>query len=893
MYGYYLLWKYAKQLYNEQIAEDIIIKQFTKRLYINDFHNFGGIPYCFAFSMLDLMQQGIQFGGKVKSQPAKHMSSFMGHVIAFLTYSCQQLSGACSMPDILVITSFFVDKLFNENKNIPKEYLILQIKQELQGIIYQFNQPFRGALQSAFTNVSIYDSNFLDKICYEYIFPDGSKPNKKTIQFLQNLFLDLMNKTLDETIITFPIITACFATDDNNKVLDEEFLDFISEKNLKYGFINIFAGKTSITSACCFHPEQKIMVKNSDDGVIYDTFETVYNKKRQRNLTGYHNGSWVKGKFIKKHYIGDLYKITTKNNKEMIITENHLLPTINGDIYGKNLNTEDYLLTNSRQINSFPEQDKHLTYEQGYLIGLYLGDGSKYYRSNTWEITLSLNENDVFCKKIVKKALKDWNAKNKIAIYRVKNNVVFFKFYSKKVFNEINKWVRGNYSYEKELNLNVILQSADFRKGIIDGWYQSDGGNSNRIYSTSQKLIEHGEVLCSSLGINTIVNVSDRTGEGQVKIRGKLFNRNYPLYCLRFYGNANKRLEKNVYIVKNNSVYFKIKTIEKIENYNGYVYCFECSRKSEPYFTLPNNIITHNCRLRVDSKNDYFNTFGSGSNKIGSLSVTTLNLPRLAYLSKNKEEFIEYLKEDVEAASRINNVKRKMLEKNIEKGYLPLYTLNFMNLNKQYSTCGINGLYEALEILGFDILKEDGQLFVEAILNTINEVNDKQAEKFNAPHNSEIVPAESAAYKLAEADKLLGYNKDYILYSNQFIPLTVDADIFDRIELQGKFDKRLSGGAILHLNFSERIPNKEMMKKFIKLSIENGVVYHAINYLLSKCNNNHVTIENSDACSICGEKIIEKYERIVGYLAPVNWWNNKRKIHDHPNRVRYEEKDTK
>ncbi len=499
---------------------------------------------CFAFSLLDLMQQGIQFGNKIKAEPAKHLSSFMGHIIAFLTYSCQQLSGACAIPDALIIISFFIDKLFKENQNISKDYLISQVRQELQGMIYQFNQPFRGALESAFTNISIYDDFFLDKICNEYLFPDGTRPNKNIIKFLQNMFLDLMNETLSKTPITFPIITACFSVNENKEIQDEEFLNFIVDKNYDFGFINIFSGATSITASCC--------------------------------------------------------------------------------------------------------------------------------------------------------------------------------------------------------------------------------------------------------------------------------------------------------------------------------------------------------RLRNDSKNDYFNTFGSGGNKLGSLSVTTLNLPRIAYETQNVDKFLEELKHNVELTSRINNIKRHMLENNIENGYLPLYTLGFMSLNKQYSTCGINGLYESLEILGYDVLTEKGQELINKILDIINQVNLKQEKKFNAPHNAEIVPAESSGIKLAEADRILGYNNKYFFYSNQFIPLTHEADMYDRIKLQGMFDSKLTGGAILHINFADKIKDKEYIKKLIKHTVKSGVIYHAINYLLNRCVNNHITVGKSDKCYVCKEKIEESYERIVGFLVPVNQWNKVRRTEDHPNRIRYE-----
>ena len=110
---------------------------------------------------------------------------------------------------------------------------------------------------------------------------------------------------------------------------------------------------------------------------------------------------------------------------------------------------------------------------------------------------------------------------------------------------------------------------------------------------------EDMEVLITSLGMQSIINVSDRTNEKLI-IREEEFDRNYPLYCVRWYSEANHRANKDAeksWIKKNNSIYFRIKSIEKI-NYSGDVYCIECNNEKEPYFTLPCGLITHNCRLR-------------------------------------------------------------------------------------------------------------------------------------------------------------------------------------------------------------------------------------------------------------------------------------------------------
>ena len=115
-----------------------------------------------------------------------------------------------------------------------------------------------------------------------------------------------------------------------------------------------------------------------------------------------------------------------------------------------------------------------------------------------------------------------------------------------------------------------------------------------------------------------------------------------------------------------------------------------------------------------------------------------------------------------------------------------------MSLERQYSTCGFIGMNEAVELMGFDILKEEGQQFALEILDAINKVNDEMSKRYKVPVNCEQVPGENSAVKLAEADRVLGYNKQYTIYSNQFIPLTKKADIYDRIKLQSIFDKHLS-----------------------------------------------------------------------------------------------------
>ena len=246
------------------------------------------------------------------------------------------------------------------------------------------------------------------------------------------------------------------------------------------------------------------------------------------------------------------------------------------------------------------------------------------------------------------------------------------------------------------------------------------------------------------------------------------------------------------------------------------------------------------CRLRSEQKSEYFNSFGSGSSKIGSLGVVSINFPRLAIKYPDKEEFLKQLEEMVIICAKINNAKRKIVNKRIVNGNAPLYTLGYMELSKQYSTCGVNGFNECIELLGENILEEEGQKLALRILDTINDVNAKMQKYYDAPHNCEQVPGENMSIKMASKDKLMKYQDKYDIYSNQFIPLVTNADMLDRIKLQGLFDSHFSGGAICHLNVESPIEKTEDIMDLIRTAAKMGVVYHAINYVLSECENGHI-----------------------------------------------------
>ena len=287
------------------------------------------------------------------------------------------------------------------------------------------------------------------------------------------------------------------------------------------------------------------------------------------------------------------------------------------------------------------------------------------------------------------------------------------------------------------------------------------------------------------------------------------------------------------------------------------------------------------CRLRSDKSKIFTNSLGGSTSNIGSFGVCTINLATLGLRYKdNLDKFYEELEKNIRYAQEVNRCKMNFIKKDIKRGALPMYTLGFVSLDKQYATLGINGLYECCVELGKDYRELKNRGFVEELLQFINKVNDDIGEN-TLKHivNCEQVPAENVAVKLAKIDNLLGYNTNYEIYANQFIPLdiTTEGGILDRVSIQGELDKYFSGGSILHANLDQECDEQSFID-LGKYAIENGVRYFGINYVTCKCHNCEGTfVGKFDKCPHCGSEDFEAWCRIIGYMVPISNYNTVRR----------------
>lgn len=878
-----------KEMYDEDLANEYIRQLDSHEIYKHDETSI--MPYCVSITMYPFLFEGLKSLGGISTAPT-NLQAFCGSFINLVFAIASQFAGAVSTPEFLTYLDYFIRKEYGDDYYENTEKIVSLSKKEknidkvitdcFEQIVYSMNQPAAARnFQSVFWNIAYFDEPYFNGIFDDFVFPDGTEPKWISVSWLQKRFMKWFNKERLKTFLTFPVETMNLLNN-GTEYVDKEWYDFVCKMYSEgHSFFTYTSGSVDSLASCCFDGKQMCLTKSSN-GVNYMSFKELYEssyKDTKRNFTIFHNGSWVGGKVIKLPK-RDMYKITTSNNKELYVTDNHIFPTFDGDKKVSDLTEEDYILFNNRKLDTFPEKDKGLTYEEGYLIGMYLGDGSIYQKENiTPTISLSLNENKyINSKPIIEKALNKLDSNCNFVLNKSYNNVYPTTIRSWIINNFIKEYVSGKYCFEKELNMNCLLQSYEFRKGILDGYYETDGGNSNRIYTTSEKLVYQIESLITSLGLNSIIDCTDRTDE-KVIIRNQEFNRNYLLYCIRWYDSKNKRSMKNTYKVKNNSEYFKIKKIETYE-YDDSVYCFEMDNKEEPYFTLPNGVISHNCRLRNEiSDNTFSYTLGAGGVATGSKGVLTININRLVQdATKNNIDISKAVETQVEKCHKYLMAYNSIITDYFNARLLPVYDVGYISLEKQFLTLGINGFIEGAEFLGIDISPNDKYFeYGEKILKPIYDLNKRDKTK-EIMFNTEFVPAENLGVKNAKWDKKDGYFVPRDCYNSYFYKVEDEScNVIDKFILHGsKLTQYLDGGSALHCNLDEHL-SEEQYAKLLLIAIKTGCSYFTFNIPNTICNKcGHISKHKLNNCEKCGSEDLDYATRIIGYLKRVSKFSEAR-----------------
>lgn len=322
-----------------------------------------------------------------------------------------------------------------------------------------------------------------------------------------------------------------------------------------------------------------------------------------------------------------------------------------------------------------------------------------------------------------------------------------------------------------------------------------------------------------------------------------------------------------------------------------------------PYFSnfinsdmSPDDARSMCCRLRIDNRELYKRGGGLfGANPLtGSIGVVTMNLPRLGKVSKNKKEFFEKLAALMDTAKTSLEIKRKVLEGMTDKNLYP-YTKHYLESIKtaygtywtnHFSTIGLVGMNEAAEnLLGKGIATDEGRVFAEEVLDFMrNRLADYQEETGNN-YNLEATPAEGTSYRLALLDQKhfddaifangVGHEvKDPYYTNSTHLPVQHSDDVFEILELQDGLQTKYTGGTVIHFFIGERINDASVVKRLVKkICTEYHLPYFTITPTFSVCKTHGYIHGEAHLCPTCNS-YCEVYTRIVGYLRPVDQWNN-------------------
>jgi anaerobic ribonucleoside-triphosphate reductase len=306
------------------------------------------------------------------------------------------------------------------------------------------------------------------------------------------------------------------------------------------------------------------------------------------------------------------------------------------------------------------------------------------------------------------------------------------------------------------------------------------------------------------------------------------------------------------------------------------------------------------CRLRIDNRELVKRGGGLfGSNPLtGSIGVVTINMPRLGYLSKDGDEFIERLGRLIDIASTSLEIKRKMLESFTDSNLYP-YTKYYLSAMKErygeywknhFSTIGILGMNEAcVNLFGKDIGTPEGRVFALRVADSIRKHLVDLQQKTGNNYNFEATPAEGTSYRMARIDKktypdIICANEEafqaghepYYTNSSQ-LPVNYTDDIFEALELQDEIQTKYTGGTVLHIYAGERVEHPEVIKHLVqKICFGYKLPYFTFSPTFSVCPGHGYISGNRAQCPECGSST-EVYSRVVGYLRPIAQWNDGKK----------------
>jgi len=833
------------------------------------------------------------------AKPAKHPEVLLAHMVKFSAALQGHFAGAIGWD---AVNLYFAPYITHMSSN--------EVRQLSQMLIFEYSQQAvaRGG-QAIFSDINLYWEvpSHLENVPAigpggEYTGKTYGAYEKDAQKFLWELFEVYKEGDGCGRPFFFPKpllhITEKFFTTENHLEFLYHACDVASTKGNTYFVFD--RGATAKISECCFHNTQKVLVKTSR-GIRHDTIGKIC-RTYIKEIKVFHNGVFRKAKpVITKH--DKFVKVTLSNGFKMFVTDNHLCPTYVGDKEAKFLTTNDFIPVNNIEFKGLNDKG---TYFMGYFIGAYLGDGSCDHKGNNNGITFSLSKRKQKVINIITEFAKSFGAHITVRPENDKH-IIFVKITSMTLKALILEFIGGENALTKTLNNRVYEMSISFKKGLTDGYFDTDGGSSKRIYTSSSNLIDDMATLNTTLGMP--INITE---DNRKKFEGSYSNN--PNYCIRPYERVSKYKRRKGFIFENNKYYFQIKNIDYI-SYNKLIpaYCFEMEDNNNPYFTLANGIETHNCRLSFKlNTQDIAEAKTPWKMRYSALQNVSINLPRFGYEAQGDDTTLFSLLSDrVELVAKAHIQKKHFIEKLLAQGKngpLALLVMDkdgepYLRMNKLSYLVGMVGLNELVQAHTGQEMHESKSAFKFGlkVISHMKLMVDKLSSEYNMHFVLEQTPAESTSYRFAKLDikhfspdagHIVKGNilEDEVYYTNStYLNGSVPINPIERVKQEGLFHPLVEAGALTHIWVGESTPSKESLANFViktfKMTQNDQIAFSPEFTICNSCLKTSRGLH--EKCPICSSPDVDGITRITGYFTKISSWN-KGKIGELHDRFRLE-----
>lgn len=845
-------------------------------------HDLGCLSlYCCGYSLKEILKKGVRGVQNIPtSGPAKHFDSVLNQIANLVTVYQNEIAGAVAFNsfDTLLAPFIKVDGLNYE-----------QVVQNMQNFIYSVNSNSRAGAEPAFSNIT-FDLTPPEDLLDQKAIIGGKKVDftyrecQKEMDMLNRAFCEIMLAgDAEGKLFAYPIPTynihKRFDWDNPNN-------DLLWEMAGKFGlpyFANFINSDMEIgdVRSMAFLGTQRVVYKDKYGTVAINELRHLVDNWIQAD-EGHkpHYEILMDGNFIN---CSEMFKIdysSYSTYNEIVLENGYVNPfsyqhkcLILRDGKQQVVESQDVKVGDKFLISTKPwgVNNNIGTYQSGKMLGYYIAEGWKAHE-NELNFAININREDIVQE--ITKYFEDMGCRVRVDKQEDKNIFKVF-VYGSAACGFIKQFVRGEKAIEKRLNGFVWGASDEFRKGIYDGYYETDGSISckNFAHTTNKELCEDLITLASSIGKIFKYSINNNNTRYFDNKEDKEYFTSYKLDVVEY------PQQDGFYVIN-----VKENHSRKAGNIE-YVYNFTVD-SPEHLVELPNGVITHQCcRLRLDlrelrKKNG--GLFGAGD-ATGSIGVVTINLPRLGYEHKgDREGFFKALRHYLDIAKDSLEIKRKWLQENIlDTNAIPAFMEYVGTMNNHFSVIGEVGANEMCEnFMGKNILDPEAHAFVHEVHEFIlDALKDYQEETGNL-YAFEATPAEGTCYRFAMKDKSIytdiitqGNGGDPYYTNSCHIPVKYIKSIDKTFKHQEDLQVQFNSGTVIHIYLEGGIMGEQAKSIIYNVCHNYKVPYVSLSPISRYCEEHGYIKENVDECPICGARL-KKYQRITGYLRCVDNFNN-------------------